>query len=106
MSVRGAPGWSSRYFPAGELAPATVLVEHPAMNFRSEEGRAAIDRVSRDLMALENVAEVRSISQPLGRPADPKASFQQRMLDVTARPLADPALRERRPGRSGAISDT
>jgi RND superfamily putative drug exporter len=79
-----------RYFPAGELAPATVLIEHPAMNFRSEQGRTAIDAVGRKLMALPNVAEVRSVSQPLGKPANPKASFQQRMLDITARPLADP----------------
>jgi RND superfamily putative drug exporter len=89
MSVRGAR-MVERYFPAGELAPATVLVEHPALNFRSEEGRAAVDKVSHQLTALSNVAEVRSVSQPLGKPADPKASFQQRMLDVTARPLADP----------------
>jgi RND superfamily putative drug exporter len=89
MSVRGAR-MVERFFAAGELAPATVLVEHPGMNFRADEGRTAIDKVSRSLAALPNVAEVRSVSQPLGKPFDPKASFQQRMLDITARPLADP----------------
>ncbi len=79
-----------RYFPAGELAPATVLVEHPSLNFRSEPGRAAVDAVSRALMALPNVAEVRSLSQPLGKPSDPNAGLQQRLLERTARPLADP----------------
>lgn len=89
MSIVGAR-MVERYFAAGELAPATVLVEHPSLNFRSEQGRAAIDAVSRTLMALPNVAEVRSVSQPLGKPADPKAGLQQRLLDMTARPLADP----------------
>ena len=89
MSIVGAH-MVERYFPAGELAPASVLVEHPGLNFRSEGGRAAIDKVSRSLLTLPNVAEVRSVSQPLGKPADPNASFQQRMLDLTARPLADP----------------
>ena len=89
MSIVGAR-MVERYFAAGELAPASVLVEHPALNFRSEEGRAAIDKMSRTLAAMPNVAEVRSVSQPLGKPADPTASFQQRMMALTARPLADP----------------
>ena len=28
-----------RYFPAGELGPSTVLIEHPKIDFRSEAGR-------------------------------------------------------------------
>ena len=88
MSIVGAR-MVERYFAAGELAPATVLVEHPGLNFRSQDGRIAVDKVSRALMALPNVSEVRSLSQPLGKPSDPKAGLQQRKLEMTARPLAD-----------------
>ena len=79
-----------RYFPAGELAPATVLIEHPRINFLSEDGRAAVDRVSRTLMELPNVAEVRSVSQPLGKSPAIKPTLRQRLIEAVARPLADP----------------
>ena len=79
-----------RYFAAGELAPATVFVEHPGMNFLSEDGRSAIDKVSRNLMTLPNIAEVRSVSQPLGKPPDPGRGIRDRLIEATARPLADP----------------
>jgi putative drug exporter of the RND superfamily len=63
-----------RYFPVGELSPSTVLVQHPALDFKSPEGRAAINVVSRGLAKLPDVAEVRSVSQPLGKPNDAPAA--------------------------------
>jgi len=39
---------------------------------------------------MPNIAEVRSISQPLGTPAGPNRSFQQRVIEATGRPLIDP----------------
>jgi putative drug exporter of the RND superfamily len=60
-----------RYFPVGELSPSTVLIQHPKLDFLSPEGRAAIDAVSRDIAKLPDVAEVRSVSQPLGTPTAP-----------------------------------
>jgi RND superfamily putative drug exporter len=57
-----------RYFAAGELSPASALVHHPSIDFRSPEGRHAVEELSRRLLAIDNVAEVRSLSQPLGKP--------------------------------------
>ena len=36
-----------RYFPAGELGPSTILIEHPGIDFRSDAGRSAIESLSR-----------------------------------------------------------
>jgi putative drug exporter of the RND superfamily len=57
-----------RYFPVGELSPSHVLIAHPRVDFLTNEGRKAIDVVSRSLAQFPNVAEVRSVSQPLGKP--------------------------------------
>jgi RND superfamily putative drug exporter len=57
-----------RYFAMGELSPSTILIHHPTLDFLSAEGQAAIAEVSRRLAALPEVAEVRSVSQPLGKP--------------------------------------
>ena len=80
-----------RYFAVGELSPTTLLIRHPTLNFRSDEGRKAIDQVSRRLSAIGGVAEVRSISQPLGTPSIPTAqrSLFQRLADQAMRPAID-----------------
>ena len=70
LAVRGAKLIQS-YFPVGELSPATILVAHPKLDFLAPEGREAIASVSADLAGLPNVAEVRSLSQPLGEPLAP-----------------------------------
>jgi putative drug exporter of the RND superfamily len=75
-----------RYFPAGELGPSTVFLEHPRIDFRSEAGRAIVEGLSRKYAALENVAEVRSISRPLGISPE---SLQERMADRFRRPFVD-----------------
>jgi RND superfamily putative drug exporter len=76
-----------RYFPAGELGPSTVLVEHPSIDFRSEAGRGVVETLSREFAGLKNVAEVRSISRPVG--VSPE-SFQERFADRVRRPFVDP----------------
>jgi len=83
-----------RYFAAGELGPTTVLIEHPGIDFRSEAGRAAIERLSTSLAAIKNpggtannVEEVRSISRPLGRSPE---GFWNRNAEVFRRPFVDP----------------
>jgi RND superfamily putative drug exporter len=72
-----------KYFAVGEIGTTSVLIEHPAMNFRQQAGRDAMDAVSRRVAAVPNVAEVRSVSQPLGKPGVPaaKKSFLERQLD-------------------------
>jgi RND superfamily putative drug exporter len=57
-----------RHFAVGELSPATVLVDNPSLDFRSDRGRSAIAEVSRRLQAVDHVAEVRSLTQPVGKP--------------------------------------
>jgi RND superfamily putative drug exporter len=66
-SIQGAD-MIQRYFAEGELAPASILIHHPTLDFHTDTGRAAIDKVSRSIAKMPNVAEVRSVSQPLGKP--------------------------------------
>jgi RND superfamily putative drug exporter len=69
----------SKYFPIGELGKTTVLVAHPTLDFLTPEGREAVEALSKKLAALPDVAEVRSVSRPLGRPAkSPVGQFGQR----------------------------
>jgi RND superfamily putative drug exporter len=62
-----------RYFAVGELSPAVVLLDNPRIDFNSEPGRAALSKVSDRLAALDNVAEVRSLTRPLGKPVQSTA---------------------------------
>ena len=48
------------YFPVGELSPTVALIEHPTLDFRSPQGRAAVEEISRGLAAIGGIAEVRS----------------------------------------------
>jgi RND superfamily putative drug exporter len=56
-----------RHFTAGEAGPVTVLLE-AAADWDSKEGRAIIAHLSQGFARLPNVAEVRSLTQPLGSP--------------------------------------
>jgi RND superfamily putative drug exporter len=80
-----------RYFAVGELSPSAVLVEHPKLSFRSDEGRDRINKVCQRIVAIPNVAEVRSVSQPLGKPPVPEGekSMLDRFLERTMRAAVD-----------------
>jgi RND superfamily putative drug exporter len=65
-SVRGL-ATINRHFTAGETGPITVLLASPTP-WDSAAGRARLDRLSRGFAHLDNVAEVRSLTQPLGTP--------------------------------------
>ena len=56
-----------RHFTAGETGPVTVLLTAPA-DWNGPEGRRVLAQVSRAFGYLANVAEVRSLTQPLGTP--------------------------------------
>jgi putative drug exporter of the RND superfamily len=58
------------YFAVGELSPTVALIEHPTLDFRSPQGKAAIEEISRRLAALGGIAEVRSSTRPLGKPEE------------------------------------
>ncbi|MFI5458343.1 MAG: MMPL family transporter, partial [Isosphaerales bacterium] len=65
ISVIGANA-VRRYFAVGELSPAIALIDNPALDFRSPRGREAVGEISRRLQAIDDVADIRSLTQPLG----------------------------------------
>ncbi len=71
-SVQGL-GVIQRHFTAGELGPVTVLLEGK-IDWESSPGRRIIDHLSKGFVLLPNVAEVRSLTQPLGKPLDEPAA--------------------------------
>ncbi|HXG13491.1 MAG TPA: MMPL family transporter [Gemmataceae bacterium] len=56
-----------RHFTAGETGPVTVLLAADT-DWNSPAGRHLVAQLSRGLAGLANVAEVRSLTQPLGQP--------------------------------------
>jgi len=80
-----------RYFAVGELSPTVALVDNPRIDFRSPAGRNAVQEMSRRLMSIPVVAEVRSLSQPLGKPPvpDKDKTFLQRLADQAMRAAVD-----------------
>jgi RND superfamily putative drug exporter len=70
-SIRGMEA-IQRHFTAGETGPITVMLTASA-DWNTPEGRQLITQVSEELGKLDNVAEVRSLVQPLGkRAAEPR----------------------------------
>src|SRR5262245_35977305 len=63
-SLRGLEA-IQRHFTAGEVGPVTVLLVSDTP-WDSAEGRLQIDHLSRGLKRMENVARVRSLTQPIG----------------------------------------
>jgi len=56
-----------RHFPAGETGPLTVLLAS-STDWTSATGQAELEHLSRGFARLPGVAEVRSLTQPLGKP--------------------------------------
>jgi putative drug exporter of the RND superfamily len=56
-----------RHFTAGEIGPLTVLLRS-STDWNTPPGREALAHLSRGFALLPNVAEVRSLTQPLGIP--------------------------------------
>jgi RND superfamily putative drug exporter len=56
-----------RHFTAGETGPLTVLLVSPT-DWNTPDGKELIAHLSRGFCNLPNVAEVRSLTQPLGTP--------------------------------------
>jgi RND superfamily putative drug exporter len=65
-SVRGLAALQ-RHFAVGETGPLTVLLTSET-DWTSTTGQAEIDHLSRGFARLPGVAEVRSLTQPLGKP--------------------------------------
>jgi putative drug exporter of the RND superfamily len=56
-----------RHYPVGETGPLTVLLTS-STDWTTPTGQAEIDHLSRGFRGLPGVAEVRSLTQPLGTP--------------------------------------
>lgn len=67
-SVRGLAALQ-RHFTPGEVGPITVLLESNT-DWESPRGRAILSYLSQGFGYLDNVAEVRSLTQPLGSPVN------------------------------------
>jgi RND superfamily putative drug exporter len=67
-SVKGLAA-IQRHFTAGEVGPVTVLLEGDAP-WDSDAGLRVIEHLSKGFALLPNVAEVRSLTQPLGKPPE------------------------------------
>jgi RND superfamily putative drug exporter len=80
-----------KYFAVGEIGATSLLIEHPKVRFRQESGREVMAEVTRRITAIDNVAEVRSLSQPLGVPAKPATArtFLDRTLETMMRSAVD-----------------
>ncbi|MGE3820653.1 MAG: MMPL family transporter, partial [Isosphaeraceae bacterium] len=80
-----------KYFAVGELSPTGILIEHPGIDFRQPSGRELMETVSKRIAEIPGVAEVRSVSQPLGKPAKPEAQmgFLERQLAQVMRAAID-----------------
>jgi RND superfamily putative drug exporter len=63
-----------RHFTPGELGPITVLLAADS-DWNSAGGRDVISYLSRGFACLDNVAEVRSLTQPLGEPIAPTSGW-------------------------------
>ncbi len=70
-----------RHFPEGEIGPLTVLLQS-ATDWSGPDNRALIARLSSRLAQIDNVNEVRSLTQPLGKPLP----FSQKGPEAAPRP--------------------
>jgi RND superfamily putative drug exporter len=77
-SVRGL-GIIRRHFTPGELGPITVLLSANE-DWKSPAGRAVVTHLSRGFSRLDNVAEVRSLTQPLGELVAPPTSTAEALF--------------------------
>jgi RND superfamily putative drug exporter len=91
-----------RYFALGELSPSSVLIEHRNLDFHGDTGRKAIAEVSRRLLAVPGVDEVRSVSQPLGKPPvpDSEKSLFDRTMEQLLRAAVDSRYVSIKPARA------
>jgi RND superfamily putative drug exporter len=62
-----------RHFTAGEVGPITFLLESN-QRWDDAEGEALLAHLSRGFGLLDNVAEVRGLTQPLGEPLEEEAA--------------------------------
>ena len=94
------------YFALGELSPTVALIENPTLDFRSPAGRAAIEEISRRLAAIGSVAEVRSMTRPVGKPEGPATgrSLFERLADQAVRIAAETRYVSTKPRQAADVN--
>ncbi len=73
-----------RHFTAGETGPVSILLASHT-SWESQEAQKVLSHLSQGLTRLENVAEVRSLTQPLGEPLLPPAPPRTTGTDAMSR---------------------
>ncbi len=94
-SVKGLDA-IGRHFTPGELGPISVLLE-AEQSWDTPEGRRIVEHLTLGFGTLENVAEVRSLTHPLGRPVtpaappqgDPKKPIRKSLFEAFGKNIAD-----------------
>ncbi len=82
-SVQGTE-LAKRHFPAGEMAPVTILALQEGGHFNTPEGETEIARLTKILYDLEGIESVRSIAEPLGNRPGYFQPFRTRGLNKLA----------------------
>jgi RND superfamily putative drug exporter len=93
-SVRGL-AVLQKHFTAGETGPLTVLLSSPE-DWSGAAGELEIDHLSRGFARLDNVAEVRSLTQPMGKPQAGSLDLLVRLRDAVPCRFLDEVVAELR----------
>jgi RND superfamily putative drug exporter len=94
------------YFALGELSPTVALIANPTLDFRAPPGRAAIEEISRQLAAIGSVAEVRSMTRPVGKPEELSTgkNLFERLADQAVRIAAESRYVSTKPRRAADVN--
>ena len=94
------------YFALGELSPTVALLDNPTLDIRSPAGKAAIEEISRRLAVIGSVAEVRSMTRPVGKPEGPAIgrSLFDRLADQAVRIAAESRYVSTRPRQAADLN--
>ncbi len=82
-SVQGTE-LARRHFPAGEMAPVTILALQEGGHFNTPEGETEIARLTKILYDIPGIESVRSIAEPLGNRPGYFQPFRARGLNKLA----------------------
>ena len=96
-SVQGAQA-VQQHFPAGITGPITILLKHPELDFASKEGTKLIEQLTDRLAAFKDelhLADVRSLSKPLGLKFKAEAASEDQHAPLAARLIAERIRRQR-----------
>jgi RND superfamily putative drug exporter len=88
-----------RHFTAGEIGPLTVLLSS-STDWSTPAGRDLIAHLSRGFALLPNVAEVRSLTQPLGAPVSGVGDQESGVSQKTTAVVLSPDLSPLTPSRA------